>query len=486
MKFKELAPLLQEKKSLYITLILSVVYVIPLIIADYDYLDDYGRNLFGYGWQHDGRFIATLLSKIWSLNTDTFSIFPFSTILSALILGFTGYLLTHLFNIEKDKTIKWSSLLIVTMPTFLGNLVFKFDCLPMSLSLLVVVLPYLFYNSWFKFFIASVVGIFLSLGLYQSGATCYFIVGSLFLIKELLRFDWKLFLNRFCTYIASFIIAFLGYLAVVKLGKLPVSNRTETIFGKDHFLDLLTANNVIFMQRINVLLKSGSYTYIILFFIALSFLGALYYIYNNRRNFKRLAVLIPVFLILLVNLWLVSSVNIILKESYWDLRTFCGLGFLLINISFFQNYLKGRIVCLSRFVTFLVVAFSFVLMAQFGRILTNQNQFQHAIANNIANNFKDETIRKVGFIGTLPISPKNEFAYSKFRLFKELLGSPIGQFSAWSKDALNINGMLANVEVIPSDGFLCKGELIETTRYYHIRKINHETLIIDFAKNQCN
>ncbi len=125
-------------------------------------------------------------------------------------------------------------------------------------------------------------------------------------------------------------------------------------------------------------------------------------------------------------------------------------------------------------------------MAQFGRILTNQNQFQHAIANNIANNFKDETIRKVGFIGTLQIAPKNEFAYSKFRLFKELLGSPIGQFSAWSKDALNINGMLANVEVIPSDGFLCKGELIETTRYYHIRKINHETLIIDFAKNQCN
>ena len=183
MKIKELAPLLQEKKSLYITLILSVFYVIPLIIADYDYLDDYGRNLFGYGWQHDGRFIATLLSKIWSLNTDTFSIFPFSTILSALILGFTGFLLTHLFNIEKDKTIKWSSLLIVTMPTFLGNLVFKFDCLPMSLSLLVVVLPYLFYNSWFKFFIASVIGIFLSLGLYQSGATCYFIVGSLFIIK---------------------------------------------------------------------------------------------------------------------------------------------------------------------------------------------------------------------------------------------------------------------------------------------------------------
>ena len=302
----------------------------------------------------------------------------------------------------------------------------------------------------------------------------------------MLNTDWKLFFNRFCIYIASFIIAFLGYLSIVKLGKLPVSNRTETIFGKEHFFDLLTANNVIFMQRINVLLKSGSYTYVILFFIVLSFIGVLYYAYNNRRNFKKLIVLIPAFLILVINLWLVSSVNIILKESYWDLRTFCGLGFLLINILFFQGYLKGKIVYLSTFATFLVVAFSFVLMAQFGRILTNQNQFQHAVVNDLTNHFKDETIKKVGFIGTLQTAPKNEFAYSKFRIFKELLGSPIGQFSAWTKDALNINGMLTNVEVITSNDFVCKGELIETTRYYYVRKIDQETLIIDFAKNQCN
>lgn len=486
MKIKELAPLFEDKKSLYITLILSVIYVIPLVIADYDYLDDYGRNLFGYGWQHDGRFIATLLSKIWSLNADTFSIFPFSTILSALILGFTGCILTHLFNIEQNKTIKWSSLLIVTMPTFLGNLVFKFDSLPMSLSLLVIVLPYLFYNSTLKFFLTSTIGVFLSLGLYQSGATCYFIVGSLFLIKALLDANWKLFFNRSGIYITSFIAAFLVYLLILKIGELQVSNRIGTIFGTEHFFDLLKANNTIFMQRINVLLSSGSYKYIILFFISVSFVGIFYYVYSNRKSTQKLIVLIPIFLILLVNFWLIPSVNIILKESYWDFRTFCGLGFLLINILFFQNFLKGKIVYLSRFATFLVVAFSFVLMAQFGRILTNQNQFQHAIVQDLTEYFKDETIKKVGFIGTLQIAPKNEFVYKKFQIFNGLLGSPIGQFSAWSKDALNINGMLTSVEVIQSDDFVCKGEIIETTRYYHIRKIDHETLIIDFAKNECN
>ncbi len=486
MKIKELDFIFREKKSLYTTLILSVVYVIPLVIADYDYLDDYGRNLFGYGWQHDGRFIATLLSKVWSLNADTFSIFPFSTILSALILGLTGYLLTHLFNLEKDRTIKWSSLLIVTMPTFLGNLVFKFDCLPMSLSLLVIVVPYLFYNSPLKFFITSVIGIFLSLGLYQSGATCYFIVGSLFLIKELLKTNWKLFFKRFCIYIVSFISAFLGYLAVIKIGKLPVSNRTETIIGSEHFFDLLKTNNEIFLQRLDLLLYSGNYNYIILFFSAVSATGLIYYIYQNRKNAEKIVILLPVLCILVVNIYLISSVNIILKETYWDLRTFCGLGFLLVNIAFFQNFLKGYFVYLSRFATFLVIAFSFILIAQFGRILTNQNQFQQAVVNNLTPHFQDGSIKKIGLIGTLRIAPKNEFVYYKFPLFNNLLGNPIGQFSAWSKDALNINGMLANVEIVPSEDFVCKGELVEITGYYHVRKIDRETLIIDFNKNQCN
>ncbi len=483
MKIKELEPLLKEKKSLYITLVLSVIYIIPLLIADYDYLDDFGRNLYGYGWQHDGRFIATLLAKLWSLNSAAFSIFPFSLIFSALIMGFTGYLLTYFFDLEKNKIIKWSSLLIATMPTFLGNLVFKFDCLPMSLSLLTIVFPYLFYNSRVKFFILSVTGIFLSLGLYQSSATCYFIVGSLFLIQALLNANWKVFFTQSILFISSFFLAFLGYMAVVKFAELPVSNRIETILGKEHFIELLTANNEIFLQRLDLLFNSGNYRYIILFFCTVSAFGFVYYICSNFKNLTKIVVLLPILFIVIINFWLISSVNIILKESYWDLRTFCGLGFLLIIIVFFQKYLKGMLLDLSRFTTFLVVAFSFVLMAQFGRVLTNQNQFQHTIVNDLKVHFKDETIKKVVLIGTLKIAPKNEFAYFKFPLFKNILGSPIGQFSVWSKDALNVNGMLAKVKIIPTADLVCKGEIIDRTQYYYVRRLDAETLIIDFNKN---
>lgn len=484
---EELKKVFSESKALKLTLIISVIYVLPLVVADYDYLDDYRRNMYGYGWQHDGRFIATFQAKLWSLNSSNFSIFPFSTILSAAVLGFTGYLLTYLFNIEKDKTLKWSSLLIVTMPTFLGNLVFKFDCLPMALSLLVVVLPYLFYKSWIKFFAASVVGIFLSLGLYQSGATVYFIVGSLFLIRELLNTNHKLFFNRFCSYIISFVCAFLIYVAVVKVGELPVSGRTEVIIGNENFIELLKANHDIFLQRLDLVLGSGNYKYLLIFFCTSSLIGLLFYMYQNKDKFYKTLAIVPLILIILVvNTYLISSVNIVLKETYWDLRTFCGLGFLLMNFAYFQNYLKGYFAAVGRFAIFLTVAFSFILMAQFGRILTNQNQFQHAISASLAPHFNDGSITKIGFIGTLNIAPKNEFAYSKFPLFKNILSNPIGQYSAWTFDALNTNGMLKSTEIISGEDYTCVGTIIEVTKFYHVRKINHETLVIDFNRYSCD
>lgn len=482
---QELKNVFKAKKSLYITFIISLLYVLPLLLANYDYLDDYGRNLHGYGWQHDGRFVATLLGKIWSLNGANFSIYPYSLILSALILGFTGYLITYFFDLEKDKLIKWSSLLILTMPTFLGNLVFKFDCLPMSVALFVVVFPFLYFNHTYKFIILSIIGIFLSLGLYQSAATCYFMVGSMFLIKSLLELNFRLFFSRTIIYVGSFLIAFLGYISVVKFANLPLSNRTETIIFQSNFTELFNKNNEMFSERIESVLNSGNYRYILYFFIIVSILGIVTYTYINYKNVFKLLILPLVALIVVVNYYIISSVNIILKDTNWDFRTFCGLGFMLFILAYFQKYLKGYLIYLSRLSTFLMVYFSFVLIAQFGRMLTNHNEFQHAIVNQLQLHLKDNSINKLALFGTLKTAPKNGFVYYKFPLFYNILGSQIGQYSHWSKAALNVNGMLKNIEIIDSNELKCTGVIVERTNFYNIRRVNNEILLIDFDKIKC-
>lgn len=479
----EIKNLLSDKKSLYITLLLSLLYCVPLALADYDYLDDMGRSLWGYGWQHDGRFLATLLGKLWSMNGKIVSIYPFSLFLSALILGFTGYLLAAYFDIEKGYRLKWSSLLLLTSPAFLGNLVFKFDCLPMALSLLAVVVPYVFYTSRFRFAVASVLGVFLSLGLYQAGATVFFIVGSLFLIKELGFGKWRAFFVNLGLMVASFLIAFLGHISIIRIWNLPVSDRTETIFGMTGFINLIAERNKRFIERIALLLHSGWYAYLVSLFLIFCFLGMWYYFHKQKKH-TRLSVLVPsLIFIMVVDFWLISGVNIIMKDSYWDFRTFCGLGFFLMVCMYFQQYLKGISARVGRLALFSIVAFSFVLVAQFGSVLKKQKEFQAAVALHLESYFRDGSVKKLGLIGTLTIAPANRFVYSLFPLFENQLSSPIGKYSAWSKEALNKFSIMDPVEIINSDQMECKGELVENTPYYHIRRVGSDTLIIDFNKS---
>jgi len=479
----EIKNLISDKKSLYLTLGLSLLYCIPLVLADYDYLDDMGRSLWGYGWQHDGRFIATLLGELWSMNGKIVSIYPFSLFLSALILGFTGYLLAAYFDIEKGYRLKWSSLLLLTSPAFLGNLVFKFDCLPMALSLLTVVVPFVFYTSRFKFVAGSVIGVFLSLGLYQAGATVFFIVGSLFLMRELGSGKWKAFFVNLGLMVASFLVAFLGHIGIIRLWNLPVSDRTETIFGMSGFINLIAERNKRFLERIVLLFRSGWYAYFVSLFLLFCFLGMAYYIYKQKK-YTRLSLLVPsLIFIVVVDFWLISGVNIIMKDSYWDLRTFCGLGFFFMVCMYFQQYLKGVSAKIGRLALLSMVTFSFVLMAQFGSVLKRQKEFQSAVALHLDSYFRDGSVKRLGLIGTLTIAPANRFVYSLFPLFENHLSSPIGKYSAWSKEALNKFGIMDAVEIINSDNRECDGQLVEKTPYYDVRRVGTDTLLIDFNKS---
>lgn len=486
MEIRDLNNLLQDKKSLSVTLVLSVLYVIPIMIADYDYLDDIGRNQFGYGWHHDGRFLSTLLGKIWSLNDAIVSIFPYSLIASALVLGFTGYILVSLLGIEKDRLVKWSSLFIITAPVYLGNLVFKFDCLPMSLSLLAVVFPYIFYDTRVKFFIVSTVGVFISLGLYQASATVYLIAGSIFLIQGLINHEWKKFFIKTLVISASFLLAFVLYTLALKILKLEVS-RAEFIFGKSNMGSLLSYNNSLFFERIGIILRSGYYKYYVIAFCSISLLGLLYALFSAKDKLKYWYSFPMIIIIIAVNFWLISGVNIFLVNAGWDLRSFCGLGCFLVLCAAFNKHLKVAILeKLGRFSMAVLVFFSFILVAQFGKSLNYQTQFQNDFIAEIKPYVTEKPIKKIGMIGTLPVAPRSYYSRSIYPIFENLQSSHIGQFSYWAVPILNINGAFDNLEVLDTKDMVCNGELIKHSRFCNIRRVGDDTLILDFNKNECS
>src|SRR5690606_1991298 len=98
---------------------------------------------------------------------------------------------------------------------------------------------------------------------------------------------------------------------------LPMSNRTETILFQSNLFELLFKNYDIFLHRINIILKSGYYLFIIIFFLFICLMGFIVNLISSKQK-NKLVIIIPcILLIVLVDFLLISSINILLKESYW-------------------------------------------------------------------------------------------------------------------------------------------------------------------------
>lgn len=489
MKLLQMNPfkqLLNNKKSLYLTLCISVLYILPLLLIDYQYLDDTGRYLLGYGWSHDGRFLATFLAKIWSMNNTILGIYPYSSILGGLILGFTGYVVSHLFVLEQDKLLKWSSLLLLTAPPLLGNIVFKFDILPMAFSILVVVLPYLFFQEKKKFVIVGILGCFVSLGLYQSATTIFLMIASYFLIQDLKEAQWKCFLVNLGIVIGAFVIASLLYFFTINLFEFPIASRGKMIFSDENFIEGLYQNYLIFAERLDLLYNSSNYRFLFNIFLIICALSFVLQSFNTNVAMNQLRLIPIILLILCVNYILISGVNILLTESYTDLRLFNGFGIFLLLLMSFQSRLKGVYSQIGRASAALLVMFSFVMISQFATVLSNQTKFQEAISQEFTPYFRGEPIQKVAFRATLSIAPRNKLMYKEFPMFQNVLSSPVGEYSFWTKNMLNANGMLETVEITNIEGDVCNFELLKQTDLYSIRKVDATTLLIDFSLIPCN
>src|SRR5690606_1745873 len=131
--------------------------------------------------------------------------------------------------------------LLTTCPFLLEILAYRFDSIPISLSVLFITLPFLFFDNRKHFFIASVLGIFLSLGLYQTTALSYCIIICLFLIKDVWNEQYKKGLFTILWSAIAFLAAFFIYKVVLDFLDLELlqDRRGDFIFKDANLFQLL-------------------------------------------------------------------------------------------------------------------------------------------------------------------------------------------------------------------------------------------------------
>ncbi|MDR2121641.1 MAG: glucosyltransferase domain-containing protein [Flavobacteriaceae bacterium] len=405
---------LHHKKSIFFNLCFSLLFVLPLLLANVPYEDDLNRDLHGYDLNGNSRFIGSLFMRIFSFNLNySFSWFPFSSILIFSLFGFSGLLMSNLLHIEKETNIKLSSVIILCSPFLLHNLSYRYD-VNMPLSLIVLIIPFFFTNRKYIFLCLSILSVYLSLGLYQATTFSYFLIGTLYLLyikKNNIKFNYSRFL--FLSFL-SFIIACLLYkLSLLILDMDITYNNTEIIFFKNDFFLLLKNNIVYYLNSLSPIVNT-KYLLALFFFIILSIISLIRFI-SLSKNY---ALLILLACSCLVAFFLIGGINLLLYPAIFVPRTLIGYSLILYIPAIFLNDIKNYTL---KYLSYsIIIIYSLLAISNYGKILANHEKYLVYIENIIDSNFKNQNPQtKRIIIGEINV-PINHLIYKSFPIIREL------------------------------------------------------------------
>ncbi|TWP30433.1 hypothetical protein ETU08_04880 [Apibacter muscae] len=262
-------------KSIKFYTLFSLIYIFPLLLAleNYYYIDDLARSLWGFGWDHDGRILSTKVIQLISFGEKSIDLFPYSNILASLILALGGFFISEILKIEKNQKIKFSGLLLLTSPFMLENISYKWDSLPMSVSIISVIIPFLFINNYKKFIITSTLGLIICLFTYQASIVIYGLITFCLIISySINKTEIKeiIYLLKFT--LISCILSFLLFKATILFLNIDYKNRDSTIFSSPDTFILLKNNTKnsfrLIKKAFNLPLKNHFFTnlYFIFYF----------------------------------------------------------------------------------------------------------------------------------------------------------------------------------------------------------------------------
>lgn len=481
MKIKELDPLFEDKKSLYITLILSLLYILPLLIANVYYSDDHSRILYGHGWNHDARFVNNWITKVTSFSNYTFSLYPYSLVLSALLLGVTGYILCEIWEIEKGKKIKWTSLLILISPFYLANLPYRYDALFMSLSIFLMIVPFaFFYNK--KYFIAiSSVCFFLTLGLFQPSISIFFSVGIIYLYNCFEKNELKnLFLNSLFMALSFTIGYVLYYLTKSALGLGENDNRMEIIFFESNYRYLLKEKLLSFFEIWKLLYNTNYYYVIFISFLTLPIVSVVDLFIKKESLFYIAKIFLGRIALIIVSTLLILGPNLFIKADYLPLRALPGFGVFMLSLLYFLRNFKGIYLKVFRVSIVLNTIFCFNLMAQTSNALQFQKEYQEMFVYDLNAVVRTYNINKLTYKGDISYARKSYRILEQFPFIKAIVLKEVGQNAWFSKDVISFSGLQEVVEFVPYNEQIENPELIFKSYVYNLYKIEDGFFMIEF------
>lgn len=405
---------------------LSLVYIIgilSIIRANYNYMDDFGRVLYGYrGWDDFSRYLSYYGSVILHADGILNDISPFPQLLAAFIMGIAGTILIYVFS--QDKVFSWINIAAVVplglSPYFLECFSFKFDAPYMAISVLASIAPLLFIDSDKRFNIIAVfIGTLIMCMTYQAASGIY-VLCLLFLLAS----NWnngipaKQCLNKMVYSVGAYVTAMVFYrIAIMKVVE---DYASSTIIGDKSILIAVIDNIKMFFTYLKT--DSTDIWLIICGTICLCFVRS--FVVDSKKN-KLHALAVAVFLLgvcgtLSYGAYMILQRPLFYPRAMYGIGAFFSVVALLALRSNQINYLS-KIVCVA-------LAWSmFTFALAYGNCLAEQRRYDNFRAQILLNDLSklpdidDKHVRKMQLQGSIGYSPVVKRISERYKVINRLV-----------------------------------------------------------------
>lgn len=407
---------------------------LTVILANFNYIDDLGRVVYGYrGWENFSRFTSAFLSKYIHTGTHLINISPLPQVIAWIFLATACTIVLKTF-VDREHLRVWHWLAVLPLglnPYMQECLSYKFDSPYMALSVLASVAPLLFVKADRKVYgLAIILGSLIMCTTYQAASGIFpmmvvFVLYTKWLRKEDFRF-WNFLLTSMVSYI-------IGLLLFKFLVMKPTYEGyvTYEMFSIKEMIPGYLKNLLTYYQRVRIdfrhLWKAWGFVIVLLFF----FRGCL----DSKQN--KAITLLGTGLVLGLSGLLTFGFYSCLVHPLVSPRAMYGLGALIALIG--VNSIGQKVKYLSRLATFALTWCFLTLSLSFGNALADQKAYTQLrtgvlLADLQRLELSDPShVKKVQMVNGIGLAPTLRSLPAEDEILRRLVPRTLGGGWAWSQ-----------------------------------------------------
>ncbi|MCR5687015.1 MAG: glucosyltransferase domain-containing protein [Lachnospiraceae bacterium] len=419
-----------DRRKTYICVwILCFLYVLPLIIANRYVYDDTQRVFYHTaGWALDGRPLTELLIKLLcGANQFIYDIFPLPLLLSVTAYAAVSVRWCEDYFLRFGATAVITAFLPFSMPLFLANLSYRFDCIGFTASVVLLMIPFIYRkNVWWKGILAGIACVLASMCFYQPTVGLFAGLAVLTAYGSYLRKEQ--FLKRLAGDAASFVSGTAVYKLVVS--EIFVDRQDWRADAKNFALSSDMIGNAglkikLILQLLERFARSVGARQLLLY-AAIWILGGIAVIYClKERKRAQAAIGIAAFCVLPVLLPLAAVLPMMALSASYALprqqTALMAVMFLLAGcLAAASQRFPRAALCLG----VLTVLFHFSFSYAYGNLMREQKEYEEMIVYGIICDIDDNVSSEIDNIaveGEIPFSPVVESTCRIMPVFADMV-----------------------------------------------------------------